>query len=341
MGHDGEVVTTTYDVQGMPATLSSSTGGSYVSGAAYNAADGPTSISLANARTLNFGYRPEDLQLTSMSVSGDLLSNTYTYDKAFNVSTIDDDFLVAPLTFTYDHLNRLTRTEGLYDSEYAYDEIGNMEKKRENEWYTFERESVCSDEIDNDVDGRINDGCTATYPFMCYSLCLGGTGGGPHALKYVEGDNPAFKPAAAAEAVVSTVFNSSYDYDANGNLLDEYVGGVYRNRYIYDAEGRVSALITYPGLVTSLYTYGEDGTQYKRLTNNPSSAVVYISGIYEKNTVSGVVTKYYHANGQRVAMRQGTVNPGTLSFITPDYLGSTALVTNANGALVNRTRYFP
>jgi RHS repeat-associated protein len=50
---------------------------------------------------------------------------------------------------------------------------------------------------------------------------------------------------------------------------------------------------------------------------------------------NGVVTKYYYAGSQRIAMRTG----GTLYFMLGDHLGSTSLVTFANGNVVSETRY--
>ncbi|MCI0553338.1 MAG: RHS repeat-associated core domain-containing protein, partial [Anaerolineae bacterium] len=48
-----------------------------------------------------------------------------------------------------------------------------------------------------------------------------------------------------------------------------------------------------------------------------------------------VVTKYYYAGAQRIAMRSS----GTLYFMFGDHLGSTSLITFANGNVVSETRY--
>jgi len=49
----------------------------------------------------------------------------------------------------------------------------------------------------------------------------------------------------------------------------------------------------------------------------------------------GVVTKYYYAGSQRIAMRSS----GTLYFMLGDHLGSTSLTTFANGNVVSEMRY--
>ena len=50
---------------------------------------------------------------------------------------------------------------------------------------------------------------------------------------------------------------------------------------------------------------------------------------------TGVVTKYYFAGTQRIAMRKG----GVLTYMLSDHLGSTSLIANASGAVISETRY--
>ncbi|MBI4317103.1 MAG: RHS repeat-associated core domain-containing protein, partial [Chloroflexi bacterium] len=60
---------------------------------------------------------------------------------------------------------------------------------------------------------------------------------------------------------------------------------------------------------------------------NPES-VVYVGNLYEKNVTTGEVTKYYYAEGRRIAMRKGS----TLNYLLADHLGSTVSVLDANGS---------
>jgi RHS repeat-associated protein len=62
--------------------------------------------------------------------------------------------------------------------------------------------------------------------------------------------------------------------------------------------------------------------------------LAYFVGNYYELTGS-VVTKYYYAGSQRIAMRVG----GTLSFLMGDHLGSTSLSTDANGTVTSEQRY--
>jgi RHS repeat-associated protein len=49
----------------------------------------------------------------------------------------------------------------------------------------------------------------------------------------------------------------------------------------------------------------------------------------------GIVTKYYYAGTQRIAFRKAEA----LYFVISDYLGSTSIVTDANGTVVSETKY--
>jgi len=85
------------------------------------------------------------------------------------------------------------------------------------------------------------------------------------------------------------------------------------------------------------------------LTTNPSTGsgqtlgttTTYFVGTHYEVThagagqANGVVTKYYYAGLQRIAMRQD----GDLFFIIGDHLGSTSIVTNANGTKVSEIRF--
>jgi RHS repeat-associated protein len=70
------------------------------------------------------------------------------------------------------------------------------------------------------------------------------------------------------------------------------------------------------------------------LTTNAGSTTTYFIGNYYEITGSEI-TKYYYAGSQRVAMRKN----GTLNFIIGDHLGSTSLVTDANGVVISETKY--
>ncbi|MFT3890489.1 MAG: RHS repeat-associated core domain-containing protein [Anaerolineales bacterium] len=87
--------------------------------------------------------------------------------------------------------------------------------------------------------------------------------------------------------------------------------------------------------MNTAFTYDGDGKRVKSvLTTNIATTITYFAGAYYE-VANGVVTKYYYAGSQRIAMR----NNGDLKFLLGDHLGSTSLVTDTNGQNVTETRY--
>ncbi|MBL8092368.1 MAG: RHS repeat-associated core domain-containing protein, partial [Anaerolineales bacterium] len=90
-----------------------------------------------------------------------------------------------------------------------------------------------------------------------------------------------------------------------------------------------------PVFSSATFTYDGDGRRVKSvLTNNIGSTTTYFVGTHYEVT-NGIITKYYFAGSQRIAMRKN----GVLNYILGDHLGSTSLVADANGAVINQTKY--
>jgi RHS repeat-associated protein/CSLREA domain-containing protein len=83
------------------------------------------------------------------------------------------------------------------------------------------------------------------------------------------------------------------------------------------------------------FTYDGDGKRVKSvMTTTISTTATYFVGAHYEVT-NGVVTKYYYAGSQRIAMRTN----GSLFYLLGDHLGSTNLVTDANGMVISELRY--
>ena len=124
-----------------------------------------------------------------------------------------------------------------------------------------------------------------------------------------------YNDAAHVHAVTSAGSNT-YTYDANGNQTTRVVNGQTIN-LAYDAENR---LISASGAVTASFVYDGDGKQVKAVVG--SVTTYYVGAHYQVE--NGVVTKYYFAGAQRVAMRTGS----TLYYLLGDHLGSTSITTS-------------
>ncbi len=79
--------------------------------------------------------------------------------------------------------------------------------------------------------------------------------------------------------------------------------------------------------------YDGDGARVKSTVNGVTTS--FIGSHYE--VTNGVVTKYYFAGSQRIAMRTN----GTLTYLLTDHLNSTSITTNSAGGLVSELRYKP
>ncbi|MBI5840803.1 MAG: RHS repeat-associated core domain-containing protein [Chloroflexi bacterium] len=79
------------------------------------------------------------------------------------------------------------------------------------------------------------------------------------------------------------------------------------------------------------FLYDGDG---RRVAQTLNGVTTYFVGNYYEVT-GGVVTKYYYAGAQRIAMRRD----GTLYYLLSDHLGSTSLTTDAGGNIISELRY--
>jgi RHS repeat-associated protein len=86
---------------------------------------------------------------------------------------------------------------------------------------------------------------------------------------------------------------------------------------------------------TATFVYDGDGRRVKSvLTTNAGVTTTYFVGNHYEVTGS-VITKYYYAGTQRIAMRKN----GVLNYLFSDHLGSTSIVTNDSGSIVSEQKY--
>ena len=85
----------------------------------------------------------------------------------------------------------------------------------------------------------------------------------------------------------------------------------------------------------------EEDTTDDSETGHTTEVVGYLAlegnGTLRGRALAGTVTKYYYADGKRVARREG----GMVYYLHGDHLGSTSLATDAGGAKVSRVLYYP
>ena len=292
--------------------------------AVYNALGRPLRQNWGNGRITTYAYHPHNARLTQLTVSGNLLDLRYGYDRVGNITAITDTVNNNQVqTFGYDARDRLVwaRTDaagnGQYSEAYGYDRMGNIVTRTvggEVRWYTY---GVRQTEVITPP--------VAPGPWRVYlPLVLAG---------------PSYPPVPPRTwgqpfAVLSTTAGFRAAYDPNGNMvLRVEISGAQRITYTqeYNPENRLVAVTTPTGTVQFRY----DGDGNRVLHIGPEGTTVYIGDYYEKR--GSVVTKYYDAGGQRVALRAG----GTVAYLHGDHLGSATLTTGASGNWVGEARYTP
>ncbi len=140
-----------------------------------------------------------------------------------------------------------------------------------------------------------------------------------------------------------------YKYDQNGNLIFQSGGGgnlisgdgYYRE---YDGNGRLlkvrsGSLSTSPLLEE--YSYDQDGIRIKMVRNDTANTKVYTPFkelLRVTNNTGTYDFVYAYQDGQLVARK----NPdGTTYFYQDDHLGSTSVITNGSGSVLENTYYLP
>ncbi len=127
----------------------------------------------------------------------------------------------------------------------------------------------------------------------------------------------------------------TYGYDANGSQVSnvcgtvaKYSGWDYDNRlsYVYDTTKFYGQ-----------YTYDFAGNRVTKVENG----VTTITPFPHYRVIGGAVTKYYFANGERIAERVGGNLPGNVFYYHSDHLGSSNIVSNSAGTEVKATQFYP
>ncbi|MEK6409751.1 MAG: RHS repeat-associated core domain-containing protein [Acidobacteriota bacterium] len=113
-------------------------------------------------------------------------------------------------------------------------------------------------------------------------------------------------------------------YDTSGNLTSQPNAVSGTDIMVYDAENHQTSY-TKAGAGTTSYSYDGDGHRVKR-TDPDNNTTIFV----------------YNAGGQLIAeYTSGTPSGGGTSYLTSDHLGSTRVVTKADGSVKARYDYLP
>lgn len=300
---DGEKVGTTFDTQGVVETLEQYPGA-------------------------GCGGTPTATYLTSTTYNAASLPATLAYGNGLNVAYgyRSSDWRLSSIT-----------AGSLLNYSYGYDAKGNITTIHDStEGPQGTTQTLAYDHRDR-LD-RVN-GLSATIDYTdneIGNLTMKQEGASNYtSMTYPSPGNP--RPHAVTQANYPTGYHT-FQYDANGNMTGEYDNALNPvHEFAYNAEGLTSSRTsTGQSPATVSYEYDAQGTLARKIPSG-ESGTVYIGGVYEKNTQTAEVVKYYLALGASIAMRRGS----SRYYLTHDHLGGTALVTDENRNMISRIRYFP
>jgi RHS repeat-associated protein len=272
--------------------------------------------------------RNASLQLTQATAGNGVIA-TAGFDAAtgrvLNIRASNDgtdDGSVANLSYDWDAVGNLTERDDTYEGtteKFCYDALNRLTSSGSGSScntgaHTYEVYSPGGNIQ------RKSDVCTAS-DCMTY-----GAGAGPHALTGIAG-------------TVNGIVNPTFSYDANGNMTS----GLGRTMS-WTASNMVSEVSE--GTMAVDWLYGPDRMRYKKCLGgcaSPTTLTTYLNGpAYSEKVVSGSTTTwndYISADGQLVAVRFDSAGTATMRYVVSDHLGSSSVLTDASGAVVERDSY--
>jgi RHS repeat-associated protein len=151
-----------------------------------------------------------------------------------------------------------------------------------------------------------------------------------------------------ARFVRKKVVTSTFAYDNNGNLTQQTTDGI-TTTYLWDYANRLVAL----GVGGATTTYGYDAFGQRVLQTGTSTTTIYPFRWYSVASSTGAgaqfatTTEYIFNNDSLVSTVDQQFASGVATrtaqtrYIHPDHLGSTNVVTNASGTVVQTLDYYP
>lgn len=169
----------------------------------------------------------------------------------------------------------------------------------------------------------------------------------PEVGSYSYGETGYANPHAVT-SIGNGLSTTTFVYDNNGNVAQKTTDGIITT-YVWDYANRLIAL----GVGGATTTYGYDWAGNRVFQTSTTTTFIYPSEFYSiaSSTLSGAkyaTTTEYVFNGdtllstidQQLASGSATGSAQT-RYVHPDHLGSTNVVTNENGALVQTLDYYP
>lgn len=267
-------------------------------------------------------------QATAMDVRGMVSSATYGNGvESWNA------FNAAGRIIWQDYANTIGDT--LYHAEYKYDSMGNLLTRSNNRRTTSGSQVTQNEAFKYDDLDRLIGTDNGSGAGMQYVYAYNGFGN----IKEKLGVTGAYTYEAARPHAVKTANGNTYNYDANGNMVDgdsrTMIWNV-NNKPTVITQGGTSINLSYAADRARFYQFATDGTNWKKTD--------YIGGQFERITDSDGVIEYKHfirAAGQTIAIhsRKSDATSDT-QYLLRDYQGSVVSIINNDATVKAQLDFF-
>ncbi|MBI3560529.1 MAG: VCBS repeat-containing protein [Gammaproteobacteria bacterium] len=314
----------TYDQRGHQTQVDKTIdAGTYTTKYTYDSLGRVTTMIYPNNEYVGFLYNSQGLLNSVNNPSGSYVSNL-DYNA---LGQVVSKTLGNGKVTTYDYYPDSQRlrniaTPLLQSLAYSYDNIGNVKNITDN----------ISGSIQNfgyDNMHRLSSASDISAPAYNYSYSYDVIGN----MKTGAGKTLAYPlPGAARPHAPISDGSCSYLYDANGSTSSRTCGTTLRT-FTWDFDNRLIQVKNGSTVIeTNNYDYA--GVRVKKVEGTTTTLTPF--PFYR--LVNGAATKYYFANGQRIAEKDPA---GVASYYHSDHLGSSNKVSSSTGAEVKFTQFYP
>jgi RHS repeat-associated protein len=220
---------------------------------------------------------------------------------------------------------------GLQNNSYLFDEVGNLTQRQDGNAGTTEN-------VYTDVLNRLDHTVGGTNDQHVYDA-MGRVISSPNSSTTFDYTTPQSGCTYYANAQVHAIRHAQVNsnsipicYDANGNRTT--VGGTWPASYSWMSFNQPSAVSAFGD--TGTFSYDHNHQRWKMVETNPSVTTIYVGGLLEKMTnATGTAYRHYiPAGNNTIVYTRWSTGSNPTYYLTTDHLGSTAVVSDKNGANV-------
>ncbi|GAA6166523.1 RHS repeat-associated core domain-containing protein [Sessilibacter corallicola] len=240
--------------------------------------------------------------------------------------------------------SNIAGTFGTQDLSYSWDALANLKSRTEKSGNKNLTENFTFDEINRLSSSQVVGRTKQNYHYDAFGNTTFKTGVGNY--KYGSGCVNGAGPHAVCEITNGTT-TETFDYDNNGNMLTHRVNGAVDRQFVYSSFDKPTRITKDDH--TTEFEYGSNRSRYKRTdtSNGETTTTLYIGSVEILNKPDGNREIRRYINGTvLVTQDYNRDSNGDYQFaravkrnILTDHLGSTDVITDVNGQIVQEQSF--